>query len=72
MANRLKGLGAYLFEGEIYIPAVKCAARYMGIKWNRPKGLDTRERLLALGNTVPTGLSAPLPVSSLATSAWGA
>jgi site-specific DNA-cytosine methylase len=57
VANRLKGLGAYLFEGEIYIPTVKGAARYMGIKWNRLEGLDTRERLLALGNTVPTKLS---------------
>ena len=57
VANRLKGLGAYLFEGEIYIPTVRGAARYMGIKWNRLEGLDTRERLLALGNTVPTRLS---------------
>jgi site-specific DNA-cytosine methylase len=58
LANRMQNFGVYLYRGELYIPTLRGAARYMGISMKRFSGLDTKDQLLAIGNTIPTKLSA--------------
>jgi hypothetical protein len=56
IANTLKGLGVYLFEGILYVPTVRGAALYMGIDMKLLEGLDKQSQALAIGNMVPTEL----------------